>query len=282
MWGDGANDCKALKSADIGLSLSEAEASIAAPFTSLKSNISPLITLLSEGKSSLWVTFQLFQMIFLCAVIQTSGVFIMYYLNTDFSDIQFWYIDILILFPLSFFIAMTHPPKKLTHKVPFSSLFCFPVLLSISWQCILHISMMAAMLWVLNHQDWFFPILVDVDEDLDVSYENSTLFLFSNLQYISTFFAYNVSKPFMKPMYTNLTLTISIIVTLGISYYIILEPSDDIKDLLDLTYFPYEFRYILIIGTIIDFLLSFLLEKVLIKAFSDCWEKRKVHPKGYI
>lgn len=32
--GDGANDCGALKAGDIGISLSEAEASVAAPFTS--------------------------------------------------------------------------------------------------------------------------------------------------------------------------------------------------------------------------------------------------------
>ncbi|VDM54405.1 unnamed protein product [Angiostrongylus costaricensis] len=34
MCGDGANDCAALKAAHVGISLSDAEASIAAPFTS--------------------------------------------------------------------------------------------------------------------------------------------------------------------------------------------------------------------------------------------------------
>ena len=55
--GDGANDCAALKTADVGISLSEAEASIAAPFTSQEQNITCVITLLREGKAALATSF---------------------------------------------------------------------------------------------------------------------------------------------------------------------------------------------------------------------------------
>jgi cation-transporting ATPase 13A3/4/5 len=69
MCGDGANDCAALKTADAGISLSESEASIAAPFTSKVQNIACCITLIKEGKASLTATFQTFKFIELYALI---------------------------------------------------------------------------------------------------------------------------------------------------------------------------------------------------------------------
>lgn len=57
MCGDGANDCQALKDADMGISLGEAEASIAASFTSKITNISVIEYILREGRCCLATSF---------------------------------------------------------------------------------------------------------------------------------------------------------------------------------------------------------------------------------
>ncbi|OLY82066.1 putative cation-transporting ATPase [Smittium mucronatum] len=59
--GDGANDCSALKAADIGISLSEAESSVAAPFTSKRNDIRCVLDVIKEGRASLVTSFSCFK-----------------------------------------------------------------------------------------------------------------------------------------------------------------------------------------------------------------------------
>lgn len=71
--GDGANDSAALKAADVGLSLTaDAEASVAAPFTSRGADIGAIVTLLLEGRAALATSFQLFKFMALYAMCQFS------------------------------------------------------------------------------------------------------------------------------------------------------------------------------------------------------------------
>ena len=69
MCGDGANDCAALKAAASGISLSETEASLAAPFTSKIKDISCVPALLREGKAAMSTSFQAFKFIELYSLI---------------------------------------------------------------------------------------------------------------------------------------------------------------------------------------------------------------------
>jgi cation-transporting ATPase 13A3/4/5 len=114
MCGDGANDCGALKQADAGISLSEAEASIAAPFTSQVQDISCVITLLREGRAALTTTFQAFKFIELYSMIQFFSVTMLYLESSNLSDNQFLYIDIGVLVPLCVFQSWTGAYEKLT------------------------------------------------------------------------------------------------------------------------------------------------------------------------
>lgn len=69
MCGDGANDCKALRAADIGVSLSTTEASIAAPFTSKVQDISSVDSVLREARAGLASAIDIFKYMAMYAMV---------------------------------------------------------------------------------------------------------------------------------------------------------------------------------------------------------------------
>lgn len=103
--GDGANDCGALKAADVGISLSDAEASVAAPFTSRHFEIScvpalikylyfptsfwrPQLILYREGRAALVTSFCCFKYMSLYSAIQFSSVSFLYTSASNLGDFQ--------------------------------------------------------------------------------------------------------------------------------------------------------------------------------------------------
>lgn len=53
MVGDGANDCAAIREADLGISFSETDAAFSAPFSSLLLTLDCVEKILLEGRASL-------------------------------------------------------------------------------------------------------------------------------------------------------------------------------------------------------------------------------------
>jgi len=105
MIGDGANDIGALKSADIGISLSLEDASIASNFTSNIPDISCLIKLFQEGKASFITSIQCFKYMILYSMIQFVSVTFLMIVGTYLSDNQFLSIDLFLIFPLAILLS---------------------------------------------------------------------------------------------------------------------------------------------------------------------------------
>lgn len=129
--GDGANDCAALKTADVGISLSPAEASIAAPFTSSIQDISCVITLLTEGRAALATSFSCFKYMVLYAVCESMSVCVLYFGYTNLSEGEFLYIDLFLVLPLSSLMGLTRATNRLSRQLPKGSLISAPVVASL-------------------------------------------------------------------------------------------------------------------------------------------------------
>lgn len=109
MCGDGANDCGALKAADVGIALSDSEASIAAPFTCRSRDISSVYDLLLEGRCCLDTSITFFKFFAMYALIQIQALIILYTVGSNLSDQMFIMLDLLIAIPITLYMGYTRP-----------------------------------------------------------------------------------------------------------------------------------------------------------------------------
>lgn len=130
MCGDGANDCGALKAANVGISLTK-ENSIASDFTSENQDISCITEVLREGKCSLVTSISCFKAMVMYSYIQFISVVYLLCVHSYLLDSQFLSADILIVPALQVLMAYTEPAPVLCPHQPVGDLFSFPILLSL-------------------------------------------------------------------------------------------------------------------------------------------------------
>jgi len=203
MCGDGANDCGALKAADVGISLSEAEASVAAPFTSRSPDISCVIEVIKEGRAALVTSFSCFKYMALYSLIQFVSISLLYSFASSLSDGQFLYVDLFCVLPVAVAMARTLPYPHIHRKRPTANLVSKKVLVSMLGQVIICAVAQAFTFIYTRAQPWYEPPVVDPDELNVQNPENSALFLVSAFQYLIVAAAFSAGPPYRQRMYTN-------------------------------------------------------------------------------
>lgn len=167
-----------MKKADIGLSLSKEEASLASDFTIQDAKIYSVIELIREGRCALCTSINCFKYMTLYSMIQYLAVTILYMFNSDFCDYQYIYVDVFILLPLAFFMNLSQPAIKLSIQQPLHNLIGLEVLLSVIGQICLVLIFQTFSIALLTTYSWYIPnttlyTLEELSEDVLESYENN-------------------------------------------------------------------------------------------------------------
>lgn len=212
--GDGANDCGALKAADVGISLSEAEASVAAPFTSSIFEISCVLDVIKEGRCALATSFSCFKYMSMYSAIQFVSVSILYSLGSNLGDFQFLWIDLFLILPIAIFMAWAKPYEKMSKKRPTANLVSRKVLIPLIGQISLYATFQFIIWKMVQQEKWYSPPLRGGEDDQVQSSDNSALFIGSSLQYIFIAVVLTVGPPYRQPMYKNIPFLITITVAL--------------------------------------------------------------------
>ncbi|PGH16912.1 hypothetical protein AJ80_05056 [Polytolypa hystricis UAMH7299] len=221
--GDGANDCGALKAADVGISLSEAEASVAAPFTSRVFDISCVPKLIREGRAALVTSFCCFKYMSLYSAIQFTSVSFLYSSASNLGDFQFLYIDLALILPIAIFMGWIGPSSVLYQKRPTASLVSRKVLTPLLGQIALCFFIQLCTLELVRQQEWYKPPRLNLDDTNIENSENTALFLVSCYQYILSGLVLSVGRPFRQPAASNLPFVVTITLTLLFSTYMVFD-----------------------------------------------------------
>ncbi|KAM5507570.1 hypothetical protein McanMca71_000837 [Microsporum canis] len=240
--GDGANDCGALKAADVGISLSEAEASVAAPFTSRVFDISCVPKLIREGRAALVTSFCCFKYMSLYSAIQFTSVSFLYATASNLGDFQFLYIDLVIILPVAIFMGWIGPSPVLCRKRPTANLVSRKVLTPLLGQILICILIQATAYETVKIPKWYIPPKISHEETNIKNSQNTALFLVSCYQYVLSGVVLSAGKPFRKPATSNVPFVTTIITILLFSSYMLFQPADWLYKLMELTYMSPEFK----------------------------------------
>ena len=200
---DGANDVSALRASAVGVSLCDAQTSVAAPITSRYPTPAAVLHVLSQGRCSLITAYSLIIFNIMYAFIQLFMACLLYGYGLILSSDTYLIQDLGFAFGSSIMISEAFPEPILSVDVPPQGFFNHYMILKLLLQKLSFAVFQILSLQLLFHQSWYVSDIDDEPLTQDYSYESTTLNTVAITQiWISSMIA-SIGKPFRIPWYRN-------------------------------------------------------------------------------
>lgn len=267
MCGDGANDCGALKAAHTGISLSEAESSVASPFTSKNPTIACVPNVIKEGRCALVTSVAVFKYMAAYSLVQFVSVLTLYSIDSNLTDIEFLYIDLFMISIFAFFFGKTEAyVGPLVKQTPLNSLISVSPIASLVLNLLLAGGFQLLGWFYLKQQSWYIPFEYSNDKEFEGCYENYTIFIISCFQYIILAVVFSKGAPYRKSIFTNIGFICSLLINTAVAVALAIFPWENFTNWFELKYPPnLEFRITLVGFGLANFLLSMFIEYIVIE-----------------
>lgn len=250
---------------------------MASPFTSRIPDITCVPTVIQQGRAALVTSFSIFKFTVCYSLTEFISTIILYSISSNFTGLQFFYVDFFVFINFAFFFGKTKAYEKLAKTPPTSSLISFTPLFSITIHTIIISIFQLIVFHTVQQLSWYERVIPKDEYSYDC-YENYSIFTISTFQYIIIAIVFSMGKPYRLPIFTNKCLVLSIILVIITNSYITLYPDKWTIQLLELQMPPvYDWRCIIIILALVNGLISLWFESFVIEYLIQ----RKIRPRLY-
>ncbi|XP_078523501.1 putative cation-transporting ATPase 13A4 [Lissotriton helveticus] len=290
MCGDGANDCGALRTAHVGISLSEQEASMASPFTSRTPNIECVSEVIKEGRCALVTSFAVFKFMTMYGTTTLINQLLLYWHFGLFGRFQYLIIDVAIQTVVCLTISLNGAYPKLSTYRPINRLMSPPFVLSICVHVLFTLIVQVVGYVSTVQQPWYDDKNIHsacLTGNLNVTrseyrtFEGTTLFPLYEGTLIIAAFVFAKGKPFRKPLYTNYLFSLLLIGLTALCVFLIFADIKELYIVSQLACVPTLWRVYLFIAVVVHFFVCYGFEEAIIENRALwVWIKKTVNYKS--